>query len=139
MGQTENPDEKRKIPLPAVFLVFLPFAFVLVIMLYVKIAMIDPKAPSSTCTRTQWGQQILSKSLAGTLEYTSGLYVVKEENNRLTLLAKCGRDSCLGPFHELRVKPLHQQIFVSFCGNELMSVVFTDGDAVYAPSKPERR
>lgn len=139
MSQTENSDEKHKIPLPAVFLVFLPFSFVLAMMLYVKIAMIDPRAPSSTCTRTQWGQQILSKSLSGTLEHTSGLYVVKEENNHLTLLAKCGRDSCLGPFHELKEKLLHQQILVAFCGNELMSVVFTDGDAVYPPSEPERR
>jgi hypothetical protein len=139
MGQTENSDEKHKIPLPAVFLVFLPFAFVLMMMFYAKIAMINPKAPSSTCARTEGGQQILSKRLAGTLELTSGLYVIKDKHNRLTLLAKCGRNSCLGPFQELSVKPLHQQILVSFCGNELMFVAFTDGDTVYPPSKPERR
>lgn len=132
-------DKKHKIPLPALFLVFLPFAFVSVMMLYAKFSVMVPKPPSSTCTRTQSGQKILSKMVAGTLEYTSGLYVIKEENHHLTLLAKCGQTSCRGPYHELRTRPLHQSILVAFCGNGLMSVLFADGHAVYLASKPERR
>ena len=136
MGRIENADTRHKIPLPAVFLVFLPFTFAMVMMLYAKFSMIDPKAPSSTCIRTQWGQQIVSKRLEGTLESTSGLFVIKEDNNHLALLAKCGRNSCVGPFHELKAKPLHQRISVSFCGNEMMSVVFADGETAYPSSKP---
>jgi hypothetical protein len=128
----------HKIPLPALFLVFLPFAFVFVVMLYAKFSVMVPKSPSSTCLRTQSGVKILSKTFAGTLEYKSGSYVVKEENHHLTLLAKCGQISCRGPYHALRTRPLHQPIVVAFCGNELMSVMFADGNVLYPPSKPER-
>jgi hypothetical protein len=131
--------EFKPVPLMAVVIIAIPFAFAILMLLIGKAMYENPHPANGDCMLDSVGDRIVSRLINGTLELTSGIFVVKDEQNRITALARCGKQFCSGPYHELKGKALKESIKVYFCGKVLMWIEFPSGSTIYPPSAPERR
>ncbi|MBK4737329.1 hypothetical protein [Noviherbaspirillum pedocola] len=135
MEDSEHP----AFPMMGIILIIVPFAFGILMLVLARAKYENPYSEIANCQLSETGERIASKQVIGTLELTSGIFVVKDEHNRLTALARCGKYYCSGPYHELEEKRLREQIKVSFCGKALMQIDFADDSTIYPPLASERR
>jgi hypothetical protein len=117
--------------------VFIPSFFALVVMVYFRARFEYPQVPPNNCLKAEAGSPVVTREIAGTLQFTSGMFIVKDAQNHITALTRCGKVACLGPYHELKNRMLKEPpIRAIFCGKTLVSVMFDDG---YSPNYLERR
>ena len=131
--------EQQKIPFVYMLPVFIPFLFIIVVMGYVKAKFEYPLVPPNDCLKAEAGKPVATREIAGTLQFTSGMFIVKDVQNHITALTRCGKVACVGPHHELKNKTLKESIRATFCGKTLISVKFDDGSTIYSPERLEHR
>jgi len=131
--------EEQKIPFVYMLPVFIPFFFALVVMVYVKARVQYPLVPLNDCLKAEGKSPVATREIAGTLQFTSGMFIVKDAQNHITALTRCGKVACSGPYHELKNRMLKEPILATFCGKAPVSVKFDDGSTIYSPNYLERR
>ena len=131
--------EEQKIPFVYMLPVFIPFLFALVVVGYFEARFQYPQLPLNDCIKAEAGSPVVTREITGTLQFTSGMFIVKDAQNHITALTRCGKVACSGPYQELKNRMLKEPIRATFCGKALVSVKFDDGSTIYSPNHLEHR
>lgn len=131
--------DQQKIPFVYMLPVYIPFLFAIGVMMYAKAKFEYPTVPPNDCLKAESAKQVEIREIAGTLQFTSGMFIIKDAQNHITALTRCGKVACSGPYHELENRMLKEPILATFCRKTLISVMFEDGSTIYSPNYLERR